>query len=665
MRWAVALLGVLTVQYLGWRITATLNLGTAAATAVSVTALVAELLLLASFSLQLAFSLWPSPSAPDPPASAFLPSVDVLVPSYGEPAALIARCLRGCLAMDYPDHRVWLLDDSGREELRTLCAGLGVHYLARPGREHAKAGNLNHALARCSGTLLAVFDADVVPLRHFLRQTVPLFADPATGFVQTPQSYMNADAVMRNLGLERWLMPDEECFYRWIEPSREAVGAVVCAGTSFVMRREALDRVGGFETGTPSEDLATGIRIAAAGYRNRYLPDKLSAGLAPFTAAAMVRQRCRWASGTLQVLRTGANPLHIPGLNPLQRLAYLEGILHWFNVIPQLLLVLLPLATGLLGLPPVVVSGQGLLLHALPFYGAQLLLARWLSRQSRTALLPELYRWIFLLPLAGAVLLTFAGRPQAFRVTPKAPLAKRAVGVPQALLLPLLLLLALQGLGLITLLRPAADVNLSSLSQATLGLSLSWIAVNTLLLGLAIRACIHRGGHTPLPWFALQLPCQLRRRAPGGAEPELSARLEAISEAGVELRLAAPPRTAGSLAEIPSCGAIWELRLPGLPWLPLQIQATRERQLDLAAGLRLGGLWDGLSPEQQERLEAWLYRRPDLWPQRRAPLEPLALLVVLARLIQGCPEEGWFRRSLVPQQAPDGAPAEAQRLWVL
>ena len=618
MRWAVALLGVLTVQYLGWRITATLNLGTATATAVSVTALVAELLRLASFSLQLAFSLWPSPSAPDPPASAFLPSVDVLVPSYGEPAALIARCLRGCLAMDYPDHRVWLLDDSGREELRTLCAGLGVHYLARPGREHAKAGNLNHALARCSGTLLAVFDADVVPLRNFLRQTVPLFADPATGFVQTPQSYMNADAVMRNLGLERWLMPDEECFYRWIEPSREAVGAVVCAGTSFVMRREALDRVGGFETGTPSEDLATGIRIAAAGYRNRYLPDKLSAGLAPFTAAAMVRQRCRWASGTLQVLRTGANPLHIPGLNPLQRLAYLEGILHWFNVIPQLLLVVLPLATGLLGLPPVVVSGQGLLLHALPVYGAQLLLARWLSRQSRTALL-----------------------------------------------LPLLLLLALQGLGLITLLRPAADVNLSSLSQATLGLSLSWIAVNTLLLGLAIRACIHSGGHTPLPWFALQLPCQLRRRAPGGAEPELSARLEAISEAGVELRLASPARTAGSLAEIPSCGAIWELRLPGLPWLPLQIQATRERQLDLAAGLRLGGLWDGLSPEQQERLEAWLYRRPDLWPQRRAPLEPLALLVVLARLIQGCPEEGWFRRSLVPQQAPDGAAGEAQRLWVL
>jgi len=85
---------------------------------------------------------------------------------------------------------------------------------------------------------------------------------------------MNADPVARNLRLERWLMPDEENFYRWVEPTRQAVGAVVCAGTSFLMRRSALLQVGGFETGTSSEDLATGIRLAAAGYRNLYLNEK-------------------------------------------------------------------------------------------------------------------------------------------------------------------------------------------------------------------------------------------------------------------------------------------------------------------------------------------------------------------------------------------------------
>ena len=350
-------------------------------------------MLFRSYFLQLAFCLWPPlrPATGSVVAKArkdltpirdgvtsiagaeaaaagrdlFVPSVDVLVPSYGEPPELIERCLRGCLALDYPRHTLWLLDDSGRPELAALCDGLGVRYLHRPQRQHAKAGNLNHALGHCEGELIAVFDADVVPLQSFLRDIVPLFADPRLGFVQTPQSAMNADPVMRNLRLERWLLPDEESFYRWIEPCREAVGAVVCAGTSFVMRREALDRVGGFETGTPAEDLATGIRLTALGYRNRYLARKLSAGLAPFTAAAMARQRCRWASGTVQVLRTGANPLTIPGLHPLQRLAYFEGMWHWFNVLPQLLLVLMPLSLALFGVTPILVSAEGLVRHAL------------------------------------------------------------------------------------------------------------------------------------------------------------------------------------------------------------------------------------------------------------------------------------------------------------
>ena len=149
--------------------------------------------------------------------------------------------------------------------------------------------------------------------------------DSGAALVQTPQSYMNADPVLRNLQLERWLLPDEEAFYRWVEPVRQGVGAVICAGTSFVVRRRALMAVGGFETGTPSEDLATGIRLAAAGWRLHFLAEKLSAGLAPHSAAAMARQRCRWASGTLQILRTGANPFTIAGLTPLQRLAFGEG----------------------------------------------------------------------------------------------------------------------------------------------------------------------------------------------------------------------------------------------------------------------------------------------------------------------------------------------------
>lgn len=243
--WAVLLLTVLGARYLSWRLNASLNLATPLSTTVSLLTLAAELVLLAGFFLQLWFTLLPARPAPAAgPIPMPAPAVDVLVPTCGEPAELVERCLRGCLAMDYPALTVWLLDDAGRPELAELCDRLGCRYLARVDHAHAKAGNLNHGLRHCQGDLVAVFDADVVPLRPFLSRTVGLFTDPSVGFVQTPQSYMNADPVMRNLRLERWLLPDEESFYRWIQPTRQNLNAVVCAGTSFVMRRHALERVG-------------------------------------------------------------------------------------------------------------------------------------------------------------------------------------------------------------------------------------------------------------------------------------------------------------------------------------------------------------------------------------------------------------------------------------
>ncbi len=655
--WAVALLTLLAGHYLVWRVGSTLNLATPLAASISSAALVAELMLLGTSFLQLGFSLWPDRPLPEAAADPEPgPSVDVLVPSYGEPPELIERCLRGCLAIDYPAHAVWLLDDSGRPELQALCERLGVRYLAREERRHAKAGNLNHALRHCTGELIAVFDADVVPLTPFLRRTTALFADPAVGFVQTPQSYMNADPVMRNLRLERWLMPDEESFYRWIEPSRDAVGAVVCAGTSFVMRRSALEAVGGFETGTPSEDLATGIRLTAAGYTNRFLPEKLSAGLAPFTAAAMARQRSRWASGTVQTLRTGANPLTIPGLDPLQRLAYLEGIAHWFNVLPQLLLVLLPLSLGVLGVAPILVSGEGLLWHALPFYGAQLLLTRWLSGQARTPLLPELYRWIFLVPVAAAVAGTLLGRPQRFRVTPKALASGRHVGPAKRLVLPLLFLLSLQLVALANLLKPALGLALADLSAATLAISLVWAGLNGLLLLLALRCCFDRPGLSETPWFALRMPGVVEGTAPGGGSAttpqRFAVQLDTISEAGVELRLQKSTQPEATSLREALRGSGLTLHLAAMLPLPIQIEAMD--------GARLGCTWRNLNHAQRAELHHVLYSRPALWPVRKAPFEPLALLVVLGRLVIGSTPERWFRRSALPQASPGNFANEGQ-----
>ncbi len=655
---AVLLLGLLAVRYLHWRIAATLNLDTPLAAALSLLLLAAELWLLAHGFLQLLFSLVPErthggefsePADPgaERPCPDGQPWVDVLVPSYGEPLPVVERCLRGCRAIAYPRCVVWLLDDSGRPELADLAGRLGCRYRSRKDRAHAKAGNLNHVLAELSGELVAVFDADVVPLPAFLQRTVPPFSNSRVGLVQTPQTYMNADPVIRNLGLERWLLPDEESFYRWIEPVRQRLGAVVCAGTSFVVRRRALLAVGGFETGTPSEDLATGIRITAAGWRCLFLSDKLSAGLAPLTLAALARQRCRWASGTLQTLRTGANPLRIPGLNPLQRLAFLEGILHWLNVFPQLVLLLMPLSLGVFGVAPLRVSGAGLLSEALPLVAAQLLLARWFSRHSRTALMSELYRSVVLLPLCWAVLSTLLGRAQAFRVTPKALASGRSSGPEPRFVLPLVAMLSLQVvalLNLVPLLRGTAQVPLVATNAVTLLVGVAWALLNGLLLLVALRCCRDRPRGSAIPWLGCSEAVQL------DGQP---AQLTAISEEGVELCLMPRPMPGGGTDRCHSH------HRPSWPWPPAKGLELRlgdgsrwPLRLEAHAGARVGCSWHGLDGRQRLQLQRRLYQRDGQWPTRRAPAEPLALAATLARLWRPLPAETWFQRSVLPVVPP-------------
>ena len=655
-RLAVGLGFALGIHYLTWRIGSSLNLSSRAAAALSLVMLAAELMLVASAFLQLLFSVLPGPDADaeiraaatalaadrrrDPGS---LPRVAVLVPSCGEPLEVVERCLRGCLDLDYPNFEVWLLDDGARPELERLGAQLGCRYQARPQRIHAKAGNLNAALPQLQAELLAVFDADVVPSRTFLNRTVGLFRDPLVGFVQTPQTYMNADPVIRNLRLERWLLPDEESFYRWIQPNRQRLGAVVCAGTSFVMRLSSVRQVGGFETQTASEDLATGIRLVAAGYLGLYLPEKLSAGLAPFSLEAMARQRSRWASGTIQTLRTGANPLTIAGLTPIQRLAYGEGILHWAMVLPQLVLLLAPISSGLFGILPYRLDSQGLLTAALPFFLSQLLLLPWLSGRSRAALMPELYRWVFVLPLAASVVMTLLGRPQGFQVTPKSMPTAAKVGPSKRLLLPLLMLLGIQLLSQVNLMLQHGSFP-GPAAGGALPVTLIWGWINSLLLLAAIRLCWDRQRFNTTPWFSLELEASLSQAGPSGrGQGQKSAVLiHSISETGCELQLRdqglwalASPGELGALA-FPTGGLAGE-------W-PVQLVRTQKRP----GGLGIGLAWGALDHREREHLHRFLYRRANLWPLRRAPFDGFALLALGRRLLQRPGPDDWFQRSQLP-----------------
>ena len=629
----ILLITGLIIRYLAWRCTGSLNLESPASTALSLLLLVAEswLLVTGLLPLWLAWRRFPDrrqqavESAQAFRNSTWRPHVDVLIPTWGEPLDVLERTLVGCLNQTYPHTSVFLLDDSNRREVKALCRRLGCHYRHRPERANAKAGNLNDGLRLGRGELIAVFDADFIPQKRFLECSIGLLEDPGIGLVQTPQCFMNADPVMRNLGMERWLLPDEESFYRWIEPVRDGWGAVVCAGTSFVVKREALQQVGGFVEQALSEDFVTGIALRAKGWRLIYLQQKLSAGLAAESMLDFVRQRQRWAAGTLQSLHLKSGPLRARNLSIGQRLAYMEGVIHWINNIPRLILMLMPLSYGLLGITPITISVEAILSLLVPLWGTMLLGIGWLNRGSRAALLGELTSWVLTVPLTLTVISSSLGRRLGFQVTPKHQ-TRRKAGWSWALAGPLLVLSALNAANLIQLLVSLASLGPRAMDQGTLGLV--WACLNLLGTLIALRACWDPAIEEASPWFAVDLDAWISD-AGGHRHP---CRIRAISEHGAELsfRGTAPPLVASSRVQ-------WDRQVPSLLFSVKAIGASAHA-VD----------WEPMDAMQRRALMEWLYGRDQCWLDRIAPQEWKALLVLLQRLLRGRPDLGPLNRSLIP-----------------
>lgn len=152
------------------------------------------------------------------------PTVDVLIATHNESEELLYKTVNGCLHMKYPDKskvHIFLCDDGNRPEIHALAEKMGVGYFGFSGNKYAKAGNLNYAIPKTSSTLIAIFDADMIPTSDFLLETVPYFyvndvikdhgvwrrrrpnepkgTEKPLGYVQTQQSFYNPDPLQRNL----------------------------------------------------------------------------------------------------------------------------------------------------------------------------------------------------------------------------------------------------------------------------------------------------------------------------------------------------------------------------------------------------------------------------------------------------------------------------------
>ena len=242
----ISILLVLTVRYVQWRSLATLNLANPIDGTFSIALFLLEIFILFNSSLQLVLMIKVKDNRRERDRlsiaileRSFQPTVDIFIPTYDEPEFILRRTVIGCQAVNYEQKTVYLLDDTRREEIVELASELGCEYITRPDNNHAKAGNINHALPLTKGEFITIFDADFIPTKNFLERTLGFFQDEKLALLQTPQNFYNIDPIARNLGLEDILTPEEEVFYRQLQPIKDAAGSVVCAGTSFVVRREA------------------------------------------------------------------------------------------------------------------------------------------------------------------------------------------------------------------------------------------------------------------------------------------------------------------------------------------------------------------------------------------------------------------------------------------
>jgi cellulose synthase/poly-beta-1,6-N-acetylglucosamine synthase-like glycosyltransferase/Flp pilus assembly protein TadD len=346
----MALCALTTVSYLVYRGLYTLNLESWYAVTASWMLYITELW--GGVSLLLFFlQIW---EPTDPPEQQPLEDVtiDVFVPSYNEEIPILRGTLQACLAMDCL-HRTYLLDDGNRPEIRQLCEELGVHYITRDNNLHAKAGNLNNALDQTDGEFVAILDADHIPEPNFLSRMVGYFRDEKLGFVQSPHAFSNFDTFQGRVNYEKGRFWDEgQLFYKVIQPARNATDSVIFAGSAALFRRAALKDVGYIATETITEDMHTGIRMSAKGWKTMYCNERLIAGQGATDVTTFHGQRLRWAEGNLSILAYD-NPLTMKGLSLAQRLTYFASIIHWAGGLPRLLIYLTPILLLLTGVAPV------------------------------------------------------------------------------------------------------------------------------------------------------------------------------------------------------------------------------------------------------------------------------------------------------------------------
>ena len=288
------------------------------------------------------------------PAFGELPFVSLHVPAHNEPPDMVIDTLRSLVRLDYPRYEVILIDDNTDDEslwrpVEAWCRRHNVKFAHLEDWPGYKSGALNYALTRMTderAEIIGVVDSDYQLDRGFLRRCAPLFVESWVGFTQAPQDYRGWERAR----YYRRLYYSYKYFFAVSQPSRNERDGAIFAGTMGLIRRVALEQLGGWDEWCITEDAELSLRLLRAGWTGQHIDHSYGKGIMPLTFEALKGQRYRWCFGGIQILRMHWRSL-LPGpvskenhLTTGQRWAYLSGAVQWYGDLLGLVVLVFLLA---------------------------------------------------------------------------------------------------------------------------------------------------------------------------------------------------------------------------------------------------------------------------------------------------------------------------------
>lgn len=560
---------------------------------------------------------------------------------------MVKQTVFSAMSLDWPADRlhIHVLDDGRRDAFRAFCEELQVGYLTRPDNRHAKAGNVNAALAATGSDYVAIFDCDHVPTRSFLQVCMGWFLrDDKLAMLQTPHVFFSPDPFEKNLDTFRAMPNEGELFYGIVQDGNDLWNAAFFCGSCAVIKRAPLMEVGGMAVETVTEDAHTALKLNRRGYNTAYLEVPQAAGLATESLSSHVGQRVRWARGMAQIARVD-NPLLGKGLSLGQRLCYLNAMLHFFYGLPRLIFLTAPLAYLFFGAHIFQASALMIAAYALPHLAHASITNSRIQGRFRHSFWNEVYETVLAWYIMRPVLAAFFIDPRLgqFNVTAKGGVVRQAYFDWQ-IARPYLVLLLVNLLGFAIGLWQAAFHRDAEFT--TLVINMVWTAYNIILLSASVAVASETRQVRQSPRVAAVLPAAVR--LPSGRT--VVCRTDDFSQNG--LGLSVPPDV-----EIP-VGTPLQVSL-----FRSEVEGVFPAVATFRAGSRLGVRFDRLSLAQQAELAGLTFARADAWTsswgqkQRDKPLSSLAGVMRIGVRGLGTLAVN-AARSLRPRRARPATPAE-------